>query len=106
MSIRFLVKLPNRKKHLRLKGLRKKTSQAYWRAILRIGDNFDKRIHQLSKLHLLENLSNLLNTHSWSAVKLDLYGLIFFYTHVLHKVWEQVNLIQPPIAPRLPELGP
>ncbi|WP_096895932.1 tyrosine-type recombinase/integrase [Candidatus Scalindua japonica] len=91
-------------KHLRLKGLRPKTIEAYSRAIRRIGDYFDNQIHDLSEQQLLDYFSNLLNTHSWSAVKLDLYGLKFFYTHVLHKRWEQVNLIKPPKTQRLPDI--
>ncbi|GAX60480.1 integrase family protein [Candidatus Scalindua japonica] len=55
-------------KHLRLKGLRPKTIEAYSRAIRRIGDYFDNQIHDLSEQQLLDYFSNLLNTHSWSAV--------------------------------------
>jgi integrase len=53
---------------------------------------------------LLEYFSSLLKTHSWSTVKLDLYGLKFFYRHVLHKPWENVDLIKPPKAVRLPDI--
>lgn len=52
----------------------------------------------------LLDFSNLLDTHSWSTVKLDLYGLKFFYTHVLHKRWVEVNLIKPPKMQRLPDI--
>jgi integrase len=45
-----------------------------------------------------------LESHSWSAVKLDLYGLKFFYAHVLHKSWVNVDLIKPPKAQRLPDI--
>jgi len=90
-------------KHLRVKGLQPKTIQAYSRAIRRIGDYFDHQINNLSEQQLLDYFSNLLDTHSWSTVKLDLYGLKFFYTHVLHKRWEEINLIKPPKTQRLPE---
>ena len=36
--------------------------------------------------------------------KLDLYGLKFYYTHVLHKSWVNVNLIKPPKTQRLPDI--
>jgi len=39
---------------------------------------------------------------SWCAVKLDLYGLKFFYTHVLNKPWTDIQLIKPPKAVRIP----
>ena len=46
----------------------------------------------------------MLASHSWSAVKLDLYGLKFFYTHVLRKPWVAPDLIKPPKAQRLPDI--
>jgi len=90
--------------HLKLKGLQPKTIEAYARAIRRIGDYFDHRLHDLGEDQLLAYFSNLLTTHSWSAVKLDLYGLKFFYQHVLDKPWENIDLIKPPRASRLPDI--
>jgi hypothetical protein len=62
-------------KHLRLKGLQPKTIEAYARAIRRAGDYFDHRIDALTEAQLTDYFSDLLASHSWSAVKLDLYGL-------------------------------
>lgn len=90
--------------HLKLKGLRPKTIDAYARAIRRIGAYFDHQLHSLSQSQLLDYFSDLLSTHSWSAVKLDLYGLKFFYQHVLNKPWEKVDLIKPPRVERLPDI--
>jgi len=90
--------------HLRLKGLQPKTIEAYARAIRRIGGYFDHQLHDLSEAQLLAYFSDLLSTHSWSAVKLDLYGLKFFYQHVLDKPWVNINLIKPPRAKRLPDI--
>ncbi|HEB94756.1 MAG TPA: hypothetical protein ENI94_15125, partial [Gammaproteobacteria bacterium] len=50
--------------------------------------------------------TKLLDSHSWSTVKLDLYGLKFFYQHVLKKPWMKVDLIKPPKATRLRDIGP
>ncbi len=91
-------------KHLRIKGLQPKTIEAYSRAIRRIGDYFDHQINDLSEQQLLDYFSKLLDTHSWSTVKLDLYGLKFFYTYVLHKRWVHDNLIKPPKVQRLPDI--
>jgi integrase/recombinase XerD len=90
--------------HLKLKGLRPKTIEAYSRAIRRIGVYFDHRIEDLSEQQLIDYFTDLLDSHSWSAVKLDLYGLKFFYAHVLHKPWANVDLIKPPKAQRLPDI--
>ncbi len=91
-------------KHLKLKGLQPKTIEAYARGIRRIGAYFDLRINDLSEQQLTDYFTDLLGTHSWSAVKLDLYGLKFYYAHVLHKPWENVDLIKPPKAQRLPDI--
>ncbi len=61
-------------KHLKLKGLQPKTIEAYARAIRRIGAYFDHRIDDLSEAQLIEYFTDLLEAHSWSAVKLDLFG--------------------------------
>ncbi len=91
-------------KHLKLKGLRPKTIEAYARAIRRIGGYFDGQINELSEQQLTDYFTDLLESHSWSAVKLDLYGLKFYYTHVLHKPWAHIDLVKPPKAQRLPDI--
>lgn len=91
-------------KHLKLKGLQPKTIDAYARAIRRLGEYFDYRIDDLSEVQLTEYFSDLIGTHSWSAVKLDLYGLKFFTVHVLKKPWAMPNLIKPPKSQRLPDI--
>lgn len=90
--------------HLQLKGLQPKTIEGYARAIRRIGAYFDYRLDDLSEAQLTDYFCDLLSSHSWSAVKIDLYGLKFFYTHVLHKPWVNVELIKPPKAQRLPDI--
>ena len=91
-------------KHLRLKGLQPKTIEAYARAIRRIGAFFEHEISDLSEQQLMAYFSDLLESHSWSAVRLDLYGLKFFYTHVLKKPGANVDLIKAPKAQRLPDI--
>ena len=63
--------------HLKLKGLRPKTIDAYARAIRRIGERFDRNIDELTEQQMTDHFTALLASHSWSAVKLDLYGLKF-----------------------------
>lgn len=89
---------------LKLGGLQPKTIDAYARAIRRIGNYFDCRIDNLSSGQLRDYFTELLDTHSWSAVKLDLYGLKFFYSGVLHKPWEDIPLIKPPRISRIPDI--
>lgn len=91
-------------KHLKLKGLQAKTIEAYSRAIRRIGAHFEHRIDDLTEAQLTDYFTELLGTHSWSAVKLDLYGLKFYYQHVLRKPWVAPGLIKPPKSQRLPDI--
>ncbi|MFZ2542051.1 MAG: site-specific integrase [Gallionella sp.] len=91
-------------KHLKLKGLQPKTIDAYARAIRRLGGYFSHQIDDLTEAQLTDYFSDLIVSHSWSAVKLDLYGLKFYTTHVLHKPWAMPHLIKPPKAQRLPDI--
>jgi len=91
-------------KHLKLKGLQPKTIEAYSRAIRRIGSYFDGHLDDLSQDQLLDYFHALLERLSWSAVKLDLYGLKFFYTHVLAKPWLDIPMIKPPRTTRIPDI--
>ena len=91
-------------KHLKLKGLQPKTIDAYSRAIRRIGEYFQYQLDDLKQDQLLNYFCDLLDRLSWSAVKLDLYGLKFFYTHVLKRTWVDIPLIKPPKATRIPDI--
>jgi site-specific recombinase XerD len=91
-------------KHLKLKGLQPKTIEAYSRAIRRVGDYFGHQIDDLSEAQLTNYFTDLVATHSWSTVKLDLYGLKFYYAHVLKKPWVAPGLIKPPKSQRLPDI--
>lgn len=99
-------------KHLKLKGLQPKTIEAYSRAIRRIGDYFYQRIDALTEVQLTNYFTDLVASHSWSTVKLDLYGLSqgiplcikFYYAHVLRQPWVAPGLIKPPRTQRLPDI--
>lgn len=91
-------------KHLKLKGLQPKTIEAYSRAIRRVGDYFDRRIDTLTETQLTDYFTDLVASHSWSTVKLDLYGLKFYYAHVLRQPWVAPGLIKPPKSQRLPDI--
>jgi len=90
--------------HLKLKGLQPKTIEAYSRAIRRIGERFDQQIDNLTEQQLADYFTELVASHSWSTVKLDLYGLKFYYAHVLRKPWVAPGLIKPPRSQRLPDI--
>ena len=91
-------------KYLKLKGLQSKTIDAYTRDLRRIGNYFDGQLDNLGQDQLLDYFHELLDSHSWSAVKLDLYGLKFFHTNILKKTWEDIPLIKPPKTIRIPDI--
>ncbi len=91
-------------KHLHLQGLRDKTIEAYARAIRRIGEAFDYKVEALSEDQLLDHFSALLKSRSMSTVKLDLYGLKFFYLHVLKRGWQDIPLVKSPRVKRIPDV--
>lgn len=91
-------------KHLELKGLQPKTIQAYARGVRRIADFFEGRLDDLTADELLDYFHQLKNRASWSTVKLDLYGLRFFYAHVLNKEWTNIPLIKSPKVKRIPDI--
>lgn len=90
--------------HLKLKGLQPKTIDAYARAIRQAGTYFGHQIDDLSAQQLADYFSQRLATHSWSAVKLDWYGLRFYYEHVLAKAWPAPGLVKSPKSQRLPDI--
>ena len=91
-------------KHLMLKGLMPKTIEAYSRAIRRIGEYFDYRLDDLTQNELLDYFHQLKEKSSWSTVKLDLYGLKFFYLHVLQRSWVDIPIIKSPKVKRIPDI--
>lgn len=90
--------------HLQLKGLRPKTIEAYARAMRRIGAHFQFEVTTLSPAQLADYFTQMKAQHSWSGVKLDLYGLKFFTEHVLAQLWQMPGFIRPPKTSRLPDI--
>lgn len=100
----FVTYYQKHQKCLKLNGLQPKTIEAYSRAIRRIDNYFDYGIDNLSTDQLLDYFHELLDSHSWSTVKLDLYGLKFFYTNVLGKMWADLPLVKPQKTFRIPDI--
>ena len=91
-------------KRLKLNGLQPKTIDAYSRAVRRAGENFNYKINALTEQQLTDYFTDLIESHSWSTLKLDLYGLKFYYDNVLHQPWPAPNLVKPPRSQRLPDI--
>ena len=76
---------------LKLQGKSQKTIDAYSRAVRRVSGYFDCCPDQLTPEQLEIYFAELVDTHSWSTVKIDRNGLQFFWRHVLNRDWQWVN---------------
>ncbi len=85
-------------------GKSKSTIDVYARAVRRVTAFFDRCPDKLNVDDLKTFFSSLVNSHSWSTVKVDRNGLQFFYKHVLDKKWEWVDIVNPPVVRRLPDI--
>jgi integrase/recombinase XerD len=89
-------------KHLKLKGCNPRPSRPTPAPSGASATTFDHQIDDLSEPQLTDYFTDLIASHSWSTVKLDLYGLKFYYEHVLKKPWVAPGLIKPPRASACP----
>jgi len=89
---------------LKLQGKSQKTIDAYARAVRRITEHFDCCPDQLTLEQREKYFSDLVESHSWSTVKIDRNGLQFFWKHVLQRDWQWVNIVKAPKVRSLPDI--
>jgi integrase len=89
---------------LKLQGKSQKTIDAYSRAVRRISEHFDCCPDQLSLEQREKYFSKLVESHSWSTVKVDRNGLQFFWKHVLKRDWQWIKIIKAPKVCSLPDI--
>jgi len=89
---------------LRRQGKADRTIDSYARAVRRISEFWDTCPDRLTQEQLSAYFSSLVETHSWSTVKVDRNGLQFFYHHVLNKTWNWVDIVKPPRKKVLPDI--
>ena len=90
--------------NLRLQGKRPSTIDGYARAVRRITAFFDKSPDDLTIHELKQYFNSLIQTHSWSTVKIDRNGLQFFYRYTLDKHWQWLAIVKPPQVKRIPDI--
>ena len=90
--------------NLRLQGKRPATIDAYSRAVRRITDYFNQTPDSLTTANLKSYFNSLIQTHSWSTVKIDRNGLQFFYRYTLNKQWQWLAIVKPPQVKRIPDI--
>jgi len=89
---------------LKLQGLSDKTIDVYARAVRRVAQHYDCCPDRLTTEQLEAHFSKLVESHSWSTVKVDRNGLQFFYKHVLKRDWSWVEIIKAPKIQSLPDI--
>jgi integrase len=89
---------------LKLQGKSDKTIDVYARAVRRVSNHFDCCPDQLTPEQLEIYFGQLVDSHSWSTVKVDRNGLQFFWKHVLKLDWQWVNIIKPPKIHTIPDI--
>lgn len=90
---------------LTLQGLSESTIDGYSRGVRRVATYFDCCPDtRLTQDQLKEYFADLLDTHSWSTIKLDLNGLKQYWRHVLNHDWDWVLIVKPPQSRTLPDI--
>jgi len=89
---------------LKLQGKSHKTIDVYARAVRRVAGHFDCCPDRLTPEQLELYFGRLVDSHSWSTVKIDRNGLQFFWKHVLKLDWQWVEIIKPPKIQSLPDI--
>ncbi|BBP00658.1 integrase [Sulfuriferula nivalis] len=89
---------------LKLRGMQPKTIALYSHGVRRAAVYFNDQIDALTKPQLTDYFVRILDTHSWSTLKHDLYGLKFYYAHVLSQPWPSADLVKPPKSYSLPDI--
>lgn len=91
-------------KTLKLQGKAKKTIDAYARSIRRVRDYFDCCPDKLKPEQFENYFADLVESHSWSTVKIDRLGLQHFWKFVLKKKWNWVDIVKPPKVKTIPDV--
>lgn len=95
------------RKHLRalkLQGMSDKTIDVYARAIRRLSERFDRVPDKITAKQLATHFSELVDSHSWSTVKVDRCGIQFFWKHVLKKDWKWIDIVKAPKVKSIPDV--
>jgi integrase/recombinase XerD len=89
---------------LQLRGLAKKTQEAYVRAVRQLAEHYGKSPDCISEEELRQYFLHLKNVKraSRSACTIALCGIKFFYQHTLKREWTTLDLVRPPREKRLP----
>ncbi len=101
---RFEILYDRHLKKLKLQGKSGATISAYSRALRRLTEHSDCCPDKLTVEQLEDYFIRLVENYSWSTVKLDRLGLMFFWKHVLEQDWQWLNIVKPPAVKTIPDI--
>jgi len=101
---RFNKLYQHHQRSLKLQGKAQKTIDAYSRAIRRVRDYFDCCPDKLKPEQFEQYFADLVESHSWSTVKIDRLGLQFFWKYVLKLEWKWIDIVKPPKVKTIPDI--
>jgi integrase/recombinase XerD len=101
---RFDVLYAKHLRALKLQGKAPTTVDVYARAVQRVVAGFGCCPDQLSVEQFQTHFAELIDTRSWSLVKIDLCGLQFFFKHALERPWPRLDIVRPPVKHTLPDV--
>jgi len=91
-------------KCLKLQGKADVTIDSYSRAFRRVSEHFDCLPEKLTQDNLKDYFAALVESHSWSTVKIDRLGLQFYWRHVLNIEWAWIDIVKPPKIKTIPDI--
>lgn len=89
---------------LKLQGKAAKTTDSYARALRRLWAHFGRCPDELARSDFKAYFASLVDSHSWSTVKIDLCGIKFFFKQVLGQDFPYLDLVKPPVVRSLPDV--
>lgn len=92
------------RRELKLQGKSPKTIDSYSRSLRRLITYFDRYPDELNQEELKLYFSDLVESHSWSTVKVDRWGLRQFWELILKKEWNWPGIVRPPKVRTLPDV--
>lgn len=101
---RFSALYQHHLRALKLQGLSHRTIDSYARAVRRLSNHFDACPDKISSDQLEQYFSELVDSHSWSTVKVDRNGLQFFWRYTLKQDWQWLDIVRAPKIQSLPDI--
>ncbi len=95
-QVRFKQLYERHLTELTLQGKSKKTIEMYSRSLRRLAEFFDTCPDTVTTEQLKQYFLALVESHSWSSVKIDRNAFQFFFKYVLNKEWVWIDIVKPP----------